>query len=81
MPQIDRRTLSVLGLAAMLQPKFAWAVDASSDRVSTNASLRRRETQFSRAETKTPKRSLQSNRQIAETKYVHKSPSVRGDLH
>jgi hypothetical protein len=32
--------------------------------------LRRRETQFSSAETKTPKRSLQSNRQIAETKRV-----------
>ena len=32
------------------------------------------------SETKTSKRSLQSNRQIAETKYVHKSPPVRGDL-
>jgi hypothetical protein len=38
--------------------------------------LRRRETQFSRAETETSKRSLQSNRQIAETKYVHKSPLI-----
>jgi ABC-type lipoprotein export system ATPase subunit len=40
----------------------------------TNASLRRWETQFSRAETKTPKRPLQ----IAETKCVHESPPVRG---
>src|SRR5215471_17387559 len=39
---------------------------------------RRRETQFSRAETKTSKRSLQSNRQIAEIKCVHKSPPIRG---
>jgi hypothetical protein len=37
--------------------------------------------QFSRAETKTPKRSQQTNRQIAETKCVHKSPPVRGDSH
>jgi hypothetical protein len=34
----------------------------------TNASHRRRETQFSRTETKTPKRPLQFNGQIAETK-------------
>jgi hypothetical protein len=44
------------------------------NRVSTNASLRRWETQFSRAETKTPKWPLQFNGQIAETKCVHESP-------
>lgn len=32
MLQIDRRTLSVLGLAAMLPPHFAWAVDAYPSR-------------------------------------------------
>jgi tripartite-type tricarboxylate transporter receptor subunit TctC len=32
MLQIDRRTLSVLGLAAMLPPQFAWAVDAYPSR-------------------------------------------------
>ena len=32
MLQIDRRTLSVLGLAAMLPPHFAWAVDAYRSR-------------------------------------------------
>jgi tripartite-type tricarboxylate transporter receptor subunit TctC len=32
MLQIDRRTLSVLGLAAMLPPRFAWAVDAYPSR-------------------------------------------------
>ena len=32
MPQIDRSTLAVLGLAAMLPPKFAWAVDAYPSR-------------------------------------------------
>jgi hypothetical protein len=48
------------------------------NRVSINASLRRRETQFSRAETKTPKRPLQFNGQIAETKCAHESPTVRG---
>src|SRR4029077_18751909 len=52
-----------------------------SNRVSTNASLRRRETRFCGAETKAPKRSQQFNRQIAETKCVHKSPPVRGDSH
>src|SRR6516225_9623561 len=38
------------------------ALTQHSNRVSTKASSRRRETQFSRAETKTSKRSLQSNR-------------------
>jgi tripartite-type tricarboxylate transporter receptor subunit TctC len=32
MPQIDRRTLCVLGLAAILPPHFAWAVDAYPSR-------------------------------------------------
>ena len=32
MLQIDRRTLSVLGLAAMLPPRLAWAVDAYPSR-------------------------------------------------
>jgi tripartite-type tricarboxylate transporter receptor subunit TctC len=32
MLQIDRRTLSVLGLAAMLPPHFAWAMDAYPSR-------------------------------------------------
>ena len=41
----------------------------------------RRETQFSRAETKTPKRPLQFDGQIAETKCVHESPPVRGHSH
>jgi len=50
-------------------------------RVDTNASLRRRETQFSRAETKTPKRPLQFNGQGAETKCVPESPPVRGYSH
>jgi hypothetical protein len=36
-------------------------IDWHSNRVSDSASLRRRETQFSRAETKTPKRPLQFN--------------------
>src|SRR6516165_5679346 len=65
-------------------PRNAWfsvPLMRHSNQISTNASLHRRETQFSRAETKTPKRSLQSNRQIAETKCVHKSPPVRGDSH
>jgi hypothetical protein len=57
---------------------FPFALTQHSNRVSTKASSRRRETQFSRAETKTPKRSLQSNRQIAEIKCVHKSPPIRG---
>jgi site-specific DNA recombinase len=52
-----------------------------SNRVSTNASLRGRETRFCGAETKAPKPSLQFNLQIAETKCVHKSPPVRGDSH
>jgi hypothetical protein len=38
-------------------------------------------TQFSRAETKTPKRPLQFNRHSAETKCVHESPPVRGFSH
>ncbi|MBO0717980.1 MAG: tripartite tricarboxylate transporter substrate binding protein [Rhizobiales bacterium] len=32
MQRIDRRTLSLLGLAAMLPPRFAWAVDAYPSR-------------------------------------------------
>jgi hypothetical protein len=61
--------------------RLSVALTEHSNRVSTNASLRRWETQFSRAETKTPKRPLQFNGQIAETKCVHESPPVRGDSH
>jgi hypothetical protein len=43
---------------------------SSAHRCCMRTSLRRRETQFSRAETKTPKRLLQFNGQIAETKCV-----------
>jgi hypothetical protein len=43
------------------------------DLIPDKASLRRRETRFCGAETKAPKRSQQFNRQIAETKCVHKS--------
>ena len=48
------------------------------DLIPDKASLRRRETRFCGAETKAPKRSQQFNRQIAETKCVHKSPPVQG---
>jgi hypothetical protein len=40
--------------------RLSVALTQHSNRVSTNASLRRRETQFSRAETKTPKRPCNS---------------------
>src|SRR6266481_597749 len=49
-----------------------------TNRVSTNTSLCRRETPFYGAETKAPKRSLKSHRQIAETKCVHESPPAQG---
>ena len=41
--------------------------DQHSNRVSTNTGLRRRETRFCEAETKTPKGPRKSNRQIVET--------------
>src|SRR6266566_9405846 len=52
-----------------------------SNRVSTNTNLRPRETRFCAAETKTPKGSLKSNRQFAETKCAHETPPVRGYSH
>jgi hypothetical protein len=61
--------------------RLSVALTQHSNRVSTNAGLRRRETQFSRAETKTPKRPLQFSGQIAETKCVHERPPVRGYSH
>ena len=54
-----------------------WSVfprtDPVSNSVSTNTGLRRGETEFWWAETKEPKRSLISNRQLAQTKRVRES--------
>ena len=47
--------------------------DPVSNSVSTSTGLRRGETEFWWAETKEPKRSLISNRQLAQTKRVHES--------
>ena len=84
----ERLTAAAVGAAdwiclveAARDARLSVSLTQHSNRVSANASLRRRETRFSGAETNAPKRSLQFNRQIAETKCVHKSPPVRGDLH
>ena len=66
-----------LGFADGLKPEFSSGFSAFEPNLYQRQSSRR-ETQFSRAETKTPKRPLQFNGQIAETKCVHGSPPVRG---
>jgi hypothetical protein len=66
-----------LGFADGLKPEFSSGFSAFEPNLYQRQSSRR-ETQFSRAETKTPKRPLQFNGQIAGTKCVHESPPVRG---
>jgi hypothetical protein len=55
---IDGRLPYGMGIARLTDLSAEWSrqrkLTQHSNRVSTNASLRRRETQFSRAETKTP---------------------------
>src|SRR6516164_11080714 len=71
---------SPLAFADGLKPEFSSGFSAFESNLYQRQSPRR-ETQFSRAETKTPKRPLQFNGQIAETKCVHESPPVRGHSH
>jgi hypothetical protein len=71
-------TLTCRMVEATRDARLSIPLTQHSNRVSTNTNLCPRETRFSGAETKAPKRSLQFNRQIAETKCVHKSPPVRG---
>jgi site-specific DNA recombinase len=88
---IDGRLPHGMGVARLTDLPAEWsrqpdawlsvALTQHSNRVSNNASLGSRETRFCGAETKASKRSQQFNRQIAETKCVHKSPPVRGDSH
>jgi hypothetical protein len=52
-----------------------------SNRLSTKATFAVGKRNFPGRRQRPPKRSQQTNRQIAETKCVHKSPRVRGDSH